>query len=473
MNKFWNMASNITDDSVLNMYVYGDIVTDSHWFWGSEDDVVTREFIKDLNKHPNAKRINVYINSGGGEVFAAVAIAQQLKKHKAEVHTYVEGIAASAATLIALAGDVRHMTISGLYMIHLPSMSVQGNRFSLDKGKEVLTKVEDLIRLTYKDKTNLSEEELTAMLEHETWLTADQAYKYGFITDIEEDMDAVDNLIKDIKNDLVSINGVDINIAAYAEPNKLRDKLAEIQNKQKEGGQIMDLQAFLNSLPVDKRTVVENAVKEQISTQVTAQTATLSSQVTDLTAQLTSVTDQLTTANNTLKETQEKLIVAEDKIKSFENGEEDVDKKFLNSLTPEARQAVLDARKVAQEAQDALAKVNETNAYNAFTDKVKAYDNLPLQDAHIRSLYNMSKACPEDFASLEELFKVSNNAMGSNFTQIGQDGDGEGAPTNAYDEMEKLVQAKMEANPAMDYNTAFAQVVSENPDLYNRYRNGE
>ncbi len=473
MNKFWNMASNITDDSVLNMYVYGDIVTDSHWFWGSEDDVVTREFIKDLNNHPNATRINVYINSGGGEVFAAVAIAQQLKKHKAEVHTYVEGIAASAATLIALAGDVRHMTISGLYMIHLPSMSVQGNRISLDKGKEVLEKVEDIIRLTYKDKTNLSEEELTAMLEHETWLTADQAYKYGFITDIEEDGDAIDNLIKEVKNDLVSINGVDINIAAYAEPNKLRDKLVEIQNKKKEGGQIMDFQAFLNSLPVDKRAVVENELKTQISAQVTAQTATLSNQVTDLTAQLTSVTDQLTTANNTLKDTQEKLTAAEDKIKSFENGEEDADKKFLNSLTPEARQAVLDARRVAQEAQDALAKANDAQAFNAFANRVKAYDNLPLQDEHVKSLYNMSKACPEDFSSLEELFKVSNNAMGKNFEQLGQDGDGEGAPTNAYDEIEKKIAAKREADPAMDYNTAFAQVVTENPDLYNRYRDGE
>ena len=177
MNKFWNMSSNLTDDSVLNMYVYGDIVTDSHWFFGSDDDVVTREFIKDLNNHPQAKRINVYINSGGGEVFAAVAIAQQLKKHKAEVHTYVEGIAASAATIIAMAGDVRHMTVSGLYMIHLPSSSVRGNKHEFEKGIEVLQKVEDIIRLTYKNKTNLSDEELTAMIDHETWLTAEEAYK--------------------------------------------------------------------------------------------------------------------------------------------------------------------------------------------------------------------------------------------------------------------------------------------------------
>ena len=117
MNKFWNIASTLGDDKVLNVYIYGDIVTDRNFWFGSPDDVVTREFIKDLNNHPNAKRINVYINSGGGEVFAAVAMAQQLQKHKAEVHTYVEGIAASAATIIAMAGDVRHMSKSSLYMI--------------------------------------------------------------------------------------------------------------------------------------------------------------------------------------------------------------------------------------------------------------------------------------------------------------------------------------------------------------------
>lgn len=473
MHKFWNMVSNMSDDKVLNMYVYGDIVTESHWFFGSEDDVVTREFIKDLNNHPNVSRINVHINSGGGEVFAAVAIAQQLKKHKAEVHTYVEGLAASAATIIALAGDVRHMTVSSLYMIHLPSMSVQGNRFSLDKGKEILQKVEDVIRLTYKDKTNLSDEELTAMLEHETWLTADQAYKYGFINDIEEDGDVIDALIKDVQDDLVSINGVNVKISAYAEPDKFKEKLAEIQNKIKEGGQTMDFQAFLNSLPVDRRALIENELKTQISNQVAAQTEALSNQVTDLTNQLTTVTDQLTTANDTLKDTQEKLTAAEDKIKSFEKGEEDEDQKFLNSLTPEARQAVLDARRIAQEAQDALAQVNESKAFDAFSNRVKAYDNLPLQDDHIKSLYNMSKACPEDFASLEELFKVSNNAMATNFTQVGQDGDGEGAPATAYDEIEKLVKDKMGADTALDYNTAFAQVVSENPGLYDRYRDGE
>ena len=147
MAKFWNLSANKESDS-LDIKVHGDIVTDSGWF-GSEDDVVCRDFIAALDHYKDAKRINVYINSGGGEVFAAVTMAQTLKHHNAEVHTYVEGLCASAATLIALAGDVRHMSNSGLFMIHLPSGSFRGNRMDLDKGKEVLEKVEDIIRMIF------------------------------------------------------------------------------------------------------------------------------------------------------------------------------------------------------------------------------------------------------------------------------------------------------------------------------------
>lgn len=470
MHKFWNIASNLTDDSVLNMYVYGDIVTDSHWWFGSEDDVITREFIKDLNNHPNASRINVYINSGGGEVFAAVAMAQQLKKHKAEVHTYVEGIAASAATIIAMAGDVRHMTVSGLYMIHLPSSRVSGNKHNLAKGIEVLEKVEDIIRLTYKNKTNLSDEELTEMLDHETWLTAEEAYKYGFITNIEEDPDQIDELVKEVQNDLIAMNGVNINIAAYSEPEQLRAKLAEIQNKIERGGKTMDFQAFLNSLPVERRAAVEKAVKDQVDSKTTE----LTTQVTNLTEQVSALTDQLTTAQADLTASQEKLSTAEDKIKTLEDAAstEDADTKFLNSLPAEARQAVLDARQATAEAKAALEKANEEKAFATFQDKVKTYDNLPLQDAHVRALYNMSKSCPDDFASVEALFASANAAMGTQFDQTGQDGDGTGAPTNAYEELEQCIRDKRTADPTLDYNEAFAQVVTENPDLYDRYRSG-
>lgn len=469
MNKFWNVSSTFEDDSVLNIYVYGDIVTDRSFWFGSPDDVVTREFIKDLQNHPNAKRINVYINSGGGEVFAAVAMAQQLQKHKAEVHTYVEGIAASAATIIAMAGDVRHMSKSSLYMIHLPSSSIRGNKHEMAKGIEVLEKVEEVIRMTYATKCKISDEELTKLIDHETWLTADEALEYGFIDDVLEDQDAIENLIKDIQNDILNLNGVNINISAYAEPEKLRQKLTEIQNSSK-GGTTMDFQAFLNSLPVDKR----KAIEDEMSRRLTVGTKELTDQVTNL-------TNQISTMSNQVKETQTELTTvtnaldeANAKIKKYEEASDhrDEDQKFLDSLPTEAREAVINARKAAEEAKAEVAKMQDAAAFNTFKEHLAEYGNLPIQDEHVTSLYNMSKACPEDFANIEALIKVADASMVKQFMQTGTDGDGTEAPTDAYAEIEKKIKDAMTANEGLDYNTAFANVIRENPDLYNRYKQG-
>lgn len=469
MNKFWNVSSTFEDDSVLNIYVYGDIVTDRSFWFGSPDDVVTREFIKDLQNHPNAKRINVYINSGGGEVFAAVAMAQQLQKHKAEVHTYVEGIAASAATIIAMAGDIRHMSKSSLYMIHLPSSSIRGNKHEMAKGIEVLEKVEEVIRMTYATKCKISDEELTELIDHETWLTADEALEYGFIDDILEDQDKIENLIKDIQNDILNLNGVNINISAYAEPEKLRQKLTEIQNFSK-GGTVMDFQAFLNSLPVDKR----KAIEDEMSKRLTAGTKELTDQVTNL-------TNQISTMSNQVKETQAELTTvtnaldaANAEIKKYEEASDqrDEDQKFLDSLSTEAREAVINARKVAEEAKAEVAKMQDAAAFNTFKEHLAEYGNLPIQDEHVTSLYNMSKACPEDFANIEALIKVADASMVKQLMQVGTDGDGTEAPTDAYAEIEKKIKDVMAANEGLDYNTAFANVIRENPDLYDRYRQG-
>ena len=140
--------------------------------------------------------------------------------------------------------------------------------------------------MTYASKCKISDEQLTELIDHESWLTADEALEYGFIDDVIEDQDKIENLIKDIQNDILNMNGVNINIAAYAEPEKLRQKLTEIQNSNK-GGTIMDFQAFLNSLPVDKRKVIEDEMTSRLS----SGTKELTDQVTKLTEQITTLTD--------------------------------------------------------------------------------------------------------------------------------------------------------------------------------------
>ena len=469
MHKFWDIASTYGNNEVLNIYVYGDIVTDRDFWTGSEDDVVTREFIKDLHNHPEAKRINVHINSGGGEVFAAIAMAQQLKNHTAEVHTYVEGIAASAATLIAMAGDVRHMSRSSLFMVHLPSSSVRGNKHQMTKGIEVLEKVEDIIRMTYAEKSTLSDEELSALIDHESWLTADEALSYGFIDKIEEEEKSIDDLIKDVQNDILNMDGVAINIAAYAEPDKLRQKLTKIINSNK-GGNIMDFQAFMNSLPVDKR----NALEAEMQKRLTTGTKELTDQVATLTEQVNTLTTQVAESQSALQTTTAALETANNKIKEFESlsDQRDEDQKFLDSLPTEAREAVINARQAAAAAQAEVEKMKDAEAFSAFKNHLAEYGNLPIQDEHVTALYNMFKACPEDFANIEALIKAANAGMIKQFDQIGVDGDGTDAPVDAYSEIEKMVKDAMKSNEGLDYNTAFANVIREHPDLYDRYRQG-
>ena len=472
--KFWDIAST-NKDGVLDMYVYGDIKTDRGWFGGA-DDVITREFISDLQKHPNVKRINVHINSGGGEVFAAVAMAQQLKKHPAEVHTYVEGVAASAATIIALAGDVRHMTVSSLYMIHLPSTNVQGNKHQIAKGIEVLEKVEDIIRLTYQNKTKLSDEQLTDMLDHETWLTAPEAKKYGFISEIEEDPNEEEkekeesdegekklkSLIKDVTAEIVSINGIEFNIAAYADPLQLRAKLDTIKNTK--GGMSMDFQAFLNTLSEENRS----ALLATIENQITEKTGSLTEQVTNLTSQLASATDQLTQAQNATREAIARAEAAEEQLKKLQDTE-DEDTKFLNSLPADAKKAVLEARRVAAEAQKQVSALQDEKDFAAFKDSLGEFGNLPIEDKHVQALYNIQKAAPQDYATIESLLTPANEAMEALMHSIGTDA-GQAAPTDAYEHLNKLAEDKMKDNSELSYNDAFQMAVQENPALYEQYR---
>ena len=210
--------------------------------------------------------------------------------------------------------------------------------------------------MTYATKCKVEDEKLTELLDHETWLTANEALEYGFIDDILEDQDNIENLIRDIQNDILNMNGVDINVTAFAEPEKLRQKLTEIQNYSK-GGTTMDFQAFLNSLPVDKRKVVEN----EMSKRLTANTQELTDQVTNLTNQITTMSQQMTETQTALSVAKNSLEEANAKIKKYEEAtdQRDEDQKFLDSLPAEAREAVLNARKAEEKAKAEVAKMQQ------------------------------------------------------------------------------------------------------------------
>ena len=128
--------------------------------------------------------IDVHINSGGGSVSQGIAIYNALKEYEGQVHVFVDGLAASISSIIAMAGDTLTMAEGSLMMVHEVWTEIAGNAGELRKEAEVLEKHTNTILDIYESNTPLSRAEIKKMLEAETWLTAEEAYELGIATDI-------------------------------------------------------------------------------------------------------------------------------------------------------------------------------------------------------------------------------------------------------------------------------------------------
>lgn len=163
------------------IYIYGDIVS-SKW---DETDVTAVDFKNELNQLGDISEIDVHINSAGGNVFEGHAIYNMLKMHKAKVNIYVDALAASIASVIAMSGDTIFMHKNSFMMIHNSWIMTLGNSKDLRQTADLLDKTDQSSNNAYLDKaTNLSEEELKQLLEAETWLTADEALEKGLADEI-------------------------------------------------------------------------------------------------------------------------------------------------------------------------------------------------------------------------------------------------------------------------------------------------
>ncbi len=145
-------------------------------------------FITDLQNVPDNHRISLHIHSPGGDVFDGQAIFTALSSHKGGVTTQIDGLAASMASIIALAGDPVRMSGNGIFMIHNVSGGAIGDAEDLRKTADVLEKVQETITAVYVGKTGLSRRRITKMMDEETWMTASDAHELGFIDEITGDM---------------------------------------------------------------------------------------------------------------------------------------------------------------------------------------------------------------------------------------------------------------------------------------------
>ncbi|MED1419024.1 head maturation protease, ClpP-related [Bacillus smithii] len=174
-----------------DLYIYGDIIDNTSWKW-DDSDVMPDDVKNILDQLDDTHNLNIYINSGGGSVFAGIGIYNMLKRHQAQKTVYVDGVAASIASVIALAGDKVIVPSNAFLMIHKPWSFGIGNANDFRKMADDLDRIETGIMNIYKEnlKEGVDLEQIQQMVDAETWLNGEQAAEY-FNIEIGESVSAV------------------------------------------------------------------------------------------------------------------------------------------------------------------------------------------------------------------------------------------------------------------------------------------
>ena len=179
--RFFNLVVN---DDVADLDIYGDIVSEA-WAW-DDSDMSAWRLSRKLEELAGVSQINVNINSYGGEVAEGIAIYNALKRHSAKIVTRCDGMACSIASVIFMAGDERIMYAPSMLMIHNASSYVGfATAAELRKAAEDNDKITSMSKAAYMESVSISEEELTELMDAETWITPEEALEMGFATCIE------------------------------------------------------------------------------------------------------------------------------------------------------------------------------------------------------------------------------------------------------------------------------------------------
>lgn len=171
--KFWNWIRNETDGE-RTLVLNGEI-SDETWYG---DEVTPALFRKELNA--GTGDITVWINSPGGDVFAAAQIYNMLRDYRGNVTIKIDGLAASAASVIAMAGNTVLVSPVAMMMIHNPATLAIGNARDMERAIAMLNEVKESILNAYEGKTGLSRARLSHMMDDETWFNAKKAVELGF-----------------------------------------------------------------------------------------------------------------------------------------------------------------------------------------------------------------------------------------------------------------------------------------------------
>ena len=177
MKKFWNFVKN--EETAETELLFNGPISEDTWFG---DEVTPALFRDELSKVKGD--LTVWLNSPGGDVFAASQIYTMLRNHKGKVTVKINALAASAASVVAMAGDETLIAPTAMLMIHDPACYASGNKADMEKAIELLEEVKESIINAYEEKCHLSRSKIAKMMSEETWLNAKKALQLGFVDGI-------------------------------------------------------------------------------------------------------------------------------------------------------------------------------------------------------------------------------------------------------------------------------------------------
>lgn len=172
-------AETDADNDDLKITIYGDI----GGYWG---DSTSAADVERALKNSKAQTVRIHLNSFGGDVFDGIAIYNQLKNHSAKIIVIVEGLAASAASVLAMAGDEIIIRTGGMLMIHEASTFAWGTKTDIQKTMNALTGIDKSLADIYMTRFKGERSEIETMILNETWFTADEAAAVGLADEVEE-----------------------------------------------------------------------------------------------------------------------------------------------------------------------------------------------------------------------------------------------------------------------------------------------
>lgn len=209
--KFWTFRAAAEEPTTGELLLYGPL-SDETWFG---DEVTPKQFHADLAALGDITHLKVMINSPGGDVFAGQAIYSMLTRHPAHVTVYIDGVAASAASFVAMAGDTVIMPKNAMMVVHNPHTIGMGDARDFRKLADVLDSIRETMIPVYAGKTGMDRQAIIGIMDAETWLTADEAVKQGFADQLEEKKAVAASLVRP---GVAAINGQELHLSDFKNP---------------------------------------------------------------------------------------------------------------------------------------------------------------------------------------------------------------------------------------------------------------